>query len=123
MHSEYEFSPVAAESRRGFWAMLAVMVGFTFFSASMWAGATLGTGLRASSFLLAVLAYWKATRAAGTRAAWLWIVAMWLALALAIMAAPWLTESTCIFPYSQPANRRPLTMFSPPSWIVSCAVT
>ncbi|MDD2519698.1 MAG: cytosine permease [Kiritimatiellae bacterium] len=56
MHSEYEFSPVAAEDRRGFWAMLAVMVGFTFFSASMWAGATLGTGLRASSFLLAVLA-------------------------------------------------------------------
>jgi cytosine permease len=36
--------------------MLAVMVGFTFFPASMWAGATLGTGLRASSFLLAVLA-------------------------------------------------------------------
>ncbi|MBN2584718.1 MAG: phospholipid carrier-dependent glycosyltransferase, partial [Planctomycetes bacterium] len=32
--------------------------------------------------LLAVLAYWKATRAAGSRAAGFWIVAMWLALAL-----------------------------------------
>lgn len=55
MHSEYEFSPVAAHDRRGFWGVLVVMVGFTFFSASMWAGATLGTGLRASSFLLAVM--------------------------------------------------------------------
>lgn len=32
------------------------MLGFTFFSASMWAGATLGNGLRASDFLLAVFA-------------------------------------------------------------------
>lgn len=31
------------------------MVGFTFFSASMWAGAALGTGLHASSFLLTVM--------------------------------------------------------------------
>ena len=36
--------------------MFVVMVGFTFFSASMWAGATLGNGLRATPFLLAVLA-------------------------------------------------------------------
>lgn len=56
MHNEYEFSSVAAHHRRGFPAMLVVMLGFTFFSASMWAGATLGNGLRTSSFLLAVLA-------------------------------------------------------------------
>ena len=56
MHSEYEFSPVAAKDRRGFPSMLVVMLGFTFFSASMWAGAKLGNGLRTSTFLLAVLA-------------------------------------------------------------------
>jgi purine-cytosine permease-like protein len=56
MHNEYEFASVAAEDRRGFPSMLAVMLGFTFFSASMWAGATLGKGLSAPKFLLAVLA-------------------------------------------------------------------
>ena len=56
MHSEYEFSSVAAADRRGFPSLLVVMLGFTFFSASMWAGATLGNGLRASTFLWAVLA-------------------------------------------------------------------
>ena len=52
MHSEYEFSSVAPADRRGFPSMLVVMVGFTFFSASMWAGATLGNGLSAGRFLL-----------------------------------------------------------------------
>jgi cytosine permease len=56
MHSEYEFTSVAPADRRGFPSMLVVMVGFTFFSASMWAGATLGNGLSAGRFLLAVLA-------------------------------------------------------------------
>lgn len=56
MHSEYEFSSVADVDRRGFPSLLVVMLGFTFFSASMWAGATLGNGLRAPAFLLAVLA-------------------------------------------------------------------
>lgn len=56
MHSEYEFSSVAAHDRRGFGTLLVVMLGFTFFSASMYAGANLGNGLRARSFLLAVLA-------------------------------------------------------------------
>ncbi len=56
MHTEYEFIPVAPHSRRGFGTMLVVMLGFTFFSASMYAGANLGNGLSASRFLLAVLA-------------------------------------------------------------------
>lgn len=56
MHSEYEFSSVAPADRRGFPSLLVVMLGFTFFSASMWAGAELGNGLRARTFLLAVLA-------------------------------------------------------------------
>ena len=56
MHSEYEFSSVDSADRRGFPSLLVVMLGFTFFSASMWAGATLGNGLRVPAFLLAVLA-------------------------------------------------------------------
>ena len=56
MHSEYEFAPVAAHARRGFFTLLVVMLGFTFFSASMYAGANLGNGLSAARFLLAVLA-------------------------------------------------------------------
>ena len=56
MHSEYEFTPVADHARRGFFTLLVVMLGFTFFSASMYAGANLGNGLSAPRFLLAVLA-------------------------------------------------------------------
>lgn len=56
MHTEYEFAPVAAHARRGFGTLLVVMLGFTFFSASMYAGASLGHALRAPQFLLAVLA-------------------------------------------------------------------
>ena len=56
MHTEYEFTPVAHHARRGFGTMLVVMLGFTFFSASMYAGANLGNGLAASRFLLAVMA-------------------------------------------------------------------
>lgn len=56
MHNEYEFCSVATESRRSFLSLLAIMLGFTFFSASMFAGAQLGSGLTAARFLLAVLA-------------------------------------------------------------------
>ena len=53
---DYEFSAVPASARRGFWTMLAVMLGFTFFSASMWAGGTLGKGLTLFEFASVVLA-------------------------------------------------------------------
>lgn len=56
MHTEFESASVAGHARKGFWTLLVVMLGFTFFSASMWAGANLGNGLRARDFLLAVLA-------------------------------------------------------------------
>jgi len=56
MHNEYEFTSVHETARRGFPALLVIMLGFTFFSASMWAGATLGNSLTAPLFLLAVLA-------------------------------------------------------------------
>ncbi len=53
---DFSLSPVASESKKGFWPMLVVMLGFTFFSASMWAGGTLGAGLTAGHFITAVLA-------------------------------------------------------------------
>ena len=52
---DYSQSNVPQEQRRGFWAMFVVMLGFTFFSASMWTGTTLGSGLTVSKFIWAVL--------------------------------------------------------------------
>jgi len=56
-HSNADFSlqSVPPQHRRGFWPMLIVMMGFTFFSASMWTGGRLGTSLDARQFVLAVL--------------------------------------------------------------------
>ena len=54
-HTDYELEAVPANARRGFWTLLAVMLGFTFFSASMWAGGTLGEGLSLARFALVVL--------------------------------------------------------------------
>lgn len=53
--SEHSLSAVDDESRRSFWAMLVVMVGFTFFSPSMTAGGNLGIGLNIRDFFVAVL--------------------------------------------------------------------
>ena len=53
---DFEQSAVPQTSRRGFWSMLVVMLGFTFFSASMWAGGTLGTGMTFTGLLWAILA-------------------------------------------------------------------
>jgi cytosine permease len=52
---DYELEKVPAGARRGFWTMLSVMLGFTFFSASMWGGGTLGEGLSLGRFALVVL--------------------------------------------------------------------
>ena len=52
---EYEFTHVAAHSKRGFWTMLVIMLGFSFFSASMWGGGKLGTALTTPMFLLSIL--------------------------------------------------------------------
>lgn len=52
---DFSLSPVGEDSKKGFWSMLVVMLGFTFFSASMWAGGTLGAGLTAFRFITAVL--------------------------------------------------------------------
>ena len=55
-NNDFEQGNVPAGSRRGFWPMLVVMLGFTFFSASMFAGGRLGAGMTFKGFLLSVLA-------------------------------------------------------------------
>jgi cytosine permease len=53
---DFALQAVPMTNRSGFWKMLVIMLGFTFFSASMWSGGTLGTGLTAVEFILVVLA-------------------------------------------------------------------
>ncbi|MCW2257523.1 cytosine permease [Providencia alcalifaciens] len=51
----YSHGPVPISARKGGLALTFVMLGLTFFSASMWTGGTLGTGLSFNDFFLAVL--------------------------------------------------------------------
>lgn len=53
---DFAQASVPMEQRRGFCAMFVIMMGFTFFSASMWVGATLGCGLTLKMFILTMLA-------------------------------------------------------------------
>lgn len=55
-HEDHDFSleVVADSHKKGFLAMLVVMLGFTFFSASMLSGGTLGTSMELKQFFLAV---------------------------------------------------------------------
>ncbi|MBU3803296.1 MAG: cytosine permease [Candidatus Cellulosilyticum pullistercoris] len=55
-HEDHDFSlgAVAGSHKNGFLAMLVVMLGFTFFSASMLSGGTLGTSMDLKQFFLAV---------------------------------------------------------------------
>lgn len=52
---DYELSHVNEKNKKGFFSMLVVMMGFTFFSASMLTGGTLGTGLNLKDFFIAIL--------------------------------------------------------------------
>ncbi|WP_035387152.1 cytosine permease [Ferrimonas senticii] len=52
--TEYGLSPVPSHARKGFVPLTLVMLGLTFFSASMWTGGTLGTGLALDQFFMAV---------------------------------------------------------------------
>lgn len=52
---EFSFQAVPQTNRNGFWKILAVMLSFTFFSASMWSGGTLGSGLTLVQFIWIVL--------------------------------------------------------------------
>ncbi len=51
---DYALGSVPKSQKKGFLSMFAVMLGFTFFSASMWTGGTLGTGLEFKQFVMAV---------------------------------------------------------------------
>ena len=55
-HEDHDFSlgVVAQSHKKGFLAMLVVMLGFTFFSASMLSGGTLGTSMDLKNFFIAV---------------------------------------------------------------------
>lgn len=53
---DFEKSEVAASGKRGFFPMFFIMMGFTFFSASMWVGLGLANGLTAKGFFWAVMA-------------------------------------------------------------------
>lgn len=53
---DFSLRAVPGSHRNGFWKMLMVMLGFTFFSASMIAGGTLGLGLSMTQFIWIVLA-------------------------------------------------------------------
>ncbi len=53
---DFALDHVAQGSKKGFFSMLVVMLGFTFFSASMWAGGKLGAGVTFNDFFLSVLA-------------------------------------------------------------------
>ena len=56
MDYDYSLTEVGQESKKGLFSMFVIMLGFTFFSASMWTGGTLGAGLESMEFILAVLA-------------------------------------------------------------------
>jgi len=54
--SNYSRQPVPAHARKSTLALSAVMLGLTFFSASMWTGGALGAGLAFNDFFLAIAA-------------------------------------------------------------------
>ncbi len=56
MDSEFSWQAVPQSNRNGFWKTLSVMLGLTFFSASMLAGGEIGMGLTFSEFIIIVLA-------------------------------------------------------------------
>ncbi|RJX75336.1 cytosine permease [Vibrio sinensis] len=53
--NNYSLGPVPMAARKGVTSLTMVMLGLTFFSASMWTGGSLGTGLSYNDFFLAVL--------------------------------------------------------------------
>ncbi|WP_412497724.1 cytosine permease [Vibrio furnissii] len=57
MATDHDFGlgPVPQTARKGVISLTMVMLGLTFFSASMWTGGALGTGLTFNDFFLAVL--------------------------------------------------------------------
>lgn len=55
-HNDYPLSEVPQSERRGFWSLTLVLVGFTFFTATMWAGGSLGVAFDFQALLLVIIA-------------------------------------------------------------------
>ena len=53
--ADYSNERVPAKARKGFWPMFFIMLGFTFFSASMWTGVDLANGLNLRGFVAVIL--------------------------------------------------------------------
>lgn len=56
---DYSLEAVPESARKGFRSMFFVMLGFTFFSASMSVGAKLGNGLDFSQICFSVYHWWN----------------------------------------------------------------
>ncbi|BAK81640.1 cytosine permease [Candidatus Arthromitus sp. SFB-rat-Yit] len=52
---DYSLSSVDSKDRKGFFSIFVIMLGFTFFSASMLTGATIGVSLNLNDFLKSIL--------------------------------------------------------------------
>jgi cytosine permease len=53
--TDYSLEAVPKTARKGFWPMFVIMLGFTYFSASMSVGARLGNGLDFAGFIWAII--------------------------------------------------------------------
>ncbi|RBW43594.1 cytosine permease [Psychromonas sp. B3M02] len=49
--NDFPLSAVPADQRKGLWSMMSVLLGFTFFTATMWAGGSLGTAFNFNEIL------------------------------------------------------------------------
>ena len=70
---DYSLEAVPESARKGFRSMFFVMLGFTFFSASMSVGAKLGNGLDFKEFVLACVIFIKLSSRVYTN----WMVWRW----------------------------------------------
>lgn len=52
---DYSISPVGTEGKKGFWSMLVIMMGFTFYTGTMLTGGKLGTSLDFTTLVWALL--------------------------------------------------------------------
>ena len=55
-HNDFEQTSVSSGERCGFWSMFMIMMGFTFFSASMWVGQKIGSGMTFGGFVSGMMA-------------------------------------------------------------------
>ncbi|MCC5812185.1 MAG: cytosine permease [Ectothiorhodospiraceae bacterium] len=53
--NDYPLREVPEGDRRGFWSLVVILVGFTFFTATMWAGGSLGVAFDFTTLLLVIV--------------------------------------------------------------------